>query len=63
MKAGAALSAGRREWIGLGVLMLPTILIGLATTVLHLAVARLSVDVSPCSSIAPPPFPTRQLPL
>jgi MFS transporter, DHA2 family, multidrug resistance protein len=47
MKAVAAPSAGRREWIGLRVLTLPTLLIDLATTVLHLAVPRLSVDVHP----------------
>jgi hypothetical protein len=38
------------EWIGLCVLTLPTILIGLASTILHLAVPRLSVDVHPNGS-------------
>ncbi len=42
--------AGRREWIGLAVLALPTMLIGLDITVLHLAVPRLSVDLQPSSS-------------
>ncbi len=42
--------AGRREWIGLAVLALPTMLIGLDMTVLHLAVPRLSVDLQPSSS-------------
>jgi hypothetical protein len=49
-EADAAPSAGRREWIGLGVLTLPTLLIGLATTVLYLAVPRLSVDLHPNGS-------------
>ncbi|MGH3946868.1 MAG: MFS transporter [Pseudonocardiaceae bacterium] len=43
-------SAGRREWTGLAVLALPTMLIGLDMTVLHLAVPRLSVDLQPSSS-------------
>ncbi|HVE97197.1 MAG TPA: MFS transporter [Pseudonocardiaceae bacterium] len=42
--------AGRREWIGLAVLALPTMLIGLDITVLHLAVPQLSVDLQPSSS-------------
>jgi MFS transporter, DHA2 family, multidrug resistance protein len=39
--------AGRREWIGLAVLMLPTLLIVMDLTVLHLAVPRLSADLRP----------------
>ncbi|MGH3920883.1 MAG: MFS transporter, partial [Pseudonocardiaceae bacterium] len=46
----AGRSAGRREWTGLAVLALPTMLIGLDMTVLHLAVPRLSVDLQPSSS-------------
>lgn len=42
--------AGRREWAGLAVLALPTMLIGLDMTVLHLAVPRLSADLQPGSS-------------
>ncbi|HZA17747.1 MAG TPA: MFS transporter [Pseudonocardiaceae bacterium] len=42
--------AGRREWVGLAVLALPTMLIGLDITVLHLAVPQLSVDLQPSSS-------------
>ena len=43
-------SAGRREWIGLAVLMLPTLLIAMDLTVLHLAVPSLSADLQPSSS-------------
>lgn len=42
--------AGRREWIGLAVLMLPTLLIAMDLTVLHLAVPALSADLQPSSS-------------
>lgn len=42
--------AGRREWLGLAVLALPTMLIGLDLTVLHLAVPRLSADLQPGSA-------------
>ncbi|MCZ7417453.1 MFS transporter [Streptomyces sp. WMMC897] len=42
--------AGRREWIGLAVLSLPTLLISLDLTVLHLAVPKLSADLGPSSS-------------
>jgi len=42
--------AGRREWIGLGVLMLPTLLIAMDLTVLHLAVPAISRDLKPTSS-------------
>ena len=42
--------AGRREWLGLAVLALPTILIGLDVTVLHLAAPILSTDLAPSSS-------------
>src|ERR687894_3036501 len=47
MNAGATPRAGRREWIGLAVLALPTLLIGLDLTALHLAVPRLSEDLAP----------------
>lgn len=39
--------ATRREWIGLAVLMLPTLLIVMDLTVLHLAVPHLSADLKP----------------
>ncbi len=42
--------AGRREWIGLAVLMLPTLLIVMDMTVLHLAVPHLTTDLQPTSS-------------
>jgi DHA2 family multidrug resistance protein-like MFS transporter len=42
--------AGRREWLGLAVLALPTILLGLDMTVLHLAAPILSADLAPSSS-------------
>jgi DHA2 family multidrug resistance protein-like MFS transporter len=42
--------AGRREWIGLAVLMLPTLLIAMDFTVLHLAVPHLTADLQPTST-------------
>jgi DHA2 family multidrug resistance protein-like MFS transporter len=42
--------ATRREWIGLAVLMLPTLLIAMDLTVLHLAVPAISRDLNPSSS-------------
>ncbi len=42
--------AGRREWIGLAVLMLPTLLIVMDLTVLHLAIPHLSADLQPSST-------------
>lgn len=42
--------AGRREWVGLAVLMLPTLLISMDFTVLHLAVPQLSADIRPSST-------------
>src|SRR5512138_3140994 len=42
--------AGQREWIGLAVLMLPTLLIVMDLTVLHLAVPHLSADLQPSST-------------
>ncbi|HEY8582506.1 MAG TPA: MFS transporter, partial [Capillimicrobium sp.] len=46
----AAPRAGRREWLGLAVLVLPTILISMDLTVLHLAVPHLSSDLRPTST-------------
>ncbi|MEU8586952.1 MFS transporter [Streptomyces sp. NPDC048664] len=46
-QAGAPPRAGRREWTGLAVLALPTMLIGLDMTVLHLAVPYLSRRLHP----------------
>lgn len=42
--------AGRREWIALAVLVLPTILLAIDMTVLHLAVPHLSAALKPTSS-------------
>ncbi|ATL25048.1 MFS transporter [Streptomyces formicae] len=42
--------AGRREWIGLTVLALPTLLISMDMTVLYLAVPHLSADLGPSST-------------
>lgn len=42
--------ANRREWLGLGVLMLPTLLIVMDLTVLHLAVPHLSAALRPSST-------------
>lgn len=50
MSANALPRAGRREWIGLAVLMLPTLLIAMDLTVLHLAVPHLSADLKPTSA-------------
>jgi DHA2 family multidrug resistance protein-like MFS transporter len=40
-------SAGRREWIALAVLALPTLLISVDLSVLHLALPHLSADLQP----------------
>lgn len=42
--------AGRKEWIGLAVLLLPTFLIAIDLTVLHLAIPALSRDLAPTSA-------------
>lgn len=42
--------AGRREWIGLAVLALPTLLLSLDMSVLHLAVPHLAADLRPSST-------------
>jgi MFS transporter, DHA2 family, multidrug resistance protein len=42
--------AGRREWAGLAVLALPTLLASMDLTVLHLAVPHISADLQPSSS-------------
>jgi len=43
-------SAGRREWVGLAVLALPTLLVTMDLSVLFLAVPKLSRDLEPTSS-------------
>jgi DHA2 family multidrug resistance protein-like MFS transporter len=42
--------AGRREWIGLGVIALPCLLYSMDLTVLNLAVPSLSADLAPTSA-------------
>jgi DHA2 family multidrug resistance protein-like MFS transporter len=42
--------AGRREWIGLAVLALPTLLLSLDLSVLYLALPHLAADLRPSSS-------------
>jgi MFS transporter, DHA2 family, multidrug resistance protein len=41
--------AGRREWVGLGVLALPCLLYSMDLTVLYMAVPKLSADLHPSS--------------
>jgi DHA2 family multidrug resistance protein-like MFS transporter len=50
MNAAAPSRAGRREWIGLGVIALPCLLYSMDLTVLDLAVPLLSADLRPTSS-------------
>ena len=50
MQAISPRRAGRREWLGLAVLMLPTLLIVMDLTVLHLAVPHLSTELKPTSA-------------
>ncbi|MDT0329526.1 MFS transporter [Nocardiopsis lambiniae] len=45
-----AAKAGLREWLGLAVLALPTILLALDFTVLHLALPHLAADLAPTSA-------------
>lgn len=45
--AAPAPRAGRREWLALGVLVLPTLLLAIDLTVLHLALPRLAADLRP----------------
>ncbi|WP_119419384.1 MFS transporter [Desertibaculum subflavum] len=46
----ASVLAGRREWIGLGVIALPCLLYSMDLTVLNLAVPHLSADLKPTSA-------------
>jgi DHA2 family multidrug resistance protein-like MFS transporter len=50
MSAEAAARAGRREWVGLGVLALACVVYAMDLTVLHLAVPSLSEDLQPTST-------------
>jgi MFS transporter, DHA2 family, multidrug resistance protein len=49
MQSSTPPRAGQREWLGLAVLLLPTLLIVMDLTVLHLAVPHLSADLQPSS--------------
>ncbi|WP_223839535.1 MFS transporter [Nocardiopsis deserti] len=42
--------AGRREWVGLAVLMLPVLLIAMSVTVMNFAVPHLGADLRPSST-------------
>ena len=44
--------AGAREWLGLALLALPTVLLGLDLTLLHLALPALAADLQPTSTEA-----------
>ncbi|OLF11302.1 MFS transporter [Actinophytocola xanthii] len=48
--AGTARLAGRREWLGLAVLALPTLLLSIDLGVLYLALPNLSADLGPSST-------------
>jgi DHA2 family multidrug resistance protein-like MFS transporter len=50
MTQNAAPRAGRREWIGLAVLLLACLVYAMDLTVLHLAVPQLSADLEPSSA-------------
>jgi DHA2 family multidrug resistance protein-like MFS transporter len=50
MAAEVPPKAGRREWIGLGVIALPCLLYSMDLTVLNVAVPHLSADLKPTSS-------------
>jgi len=50
LNSASPTKAGRQEWIGLAVLMLPTLLIAMDLTVLHLAVPSLSTALQPSST-------------
>ena len=49
MAAEETLRAGRREWVGLGVLALACVVYAMDLTVLHLAVPSLSEELQPTS--------------
>ncbi|WP_159943123.1 MULTISPECIES: MFS transporter [unclassified Nocardiopsis] len=48
--SSAPLRAGAREWTGMAVLSLPTMLLTMDLTVLHLAVPHLSADLAPSAT-------------
>src|SRR5687768_18262039 len=50
MTAATGMRAGRREWIGLVVLALPSLLISMDLTVLNLAVPALTAELAPSAA-------------
>jgi DHA2 family multidrug resistance protein-like MFS transporter len=50
MAAAETPKAGRREWIGLGVIALPCLLYSMDLTVLNVAIPQISADLKPSSS-------------
>jgi MFS transporter, DHA2 family, multidrug resistance protein len=50
MSSEAPPKAGRREWLGLAVLALPTLLISMDLTVLHLALPALTAELRPTNT-------------
>lgn len=42
--------AGRREWLGLGLLVLPSLLLFMMLTILFLAAPNLAADLNPTST-------------
>ncbi|QSB15932.1 MFS transporter [Natronosporangium hydrolyticum] len=44
------LRAGRREWLGLGMLALPALLVSMDLTILHLAAPAISADLQPTAA-------------
>src|SRR5918992_6119844 len=48
--SASAPRAGRREWIGLAVILLPTLLYAMDLTVLHLAIPAISRDLAPTAT-------------
>ncbi|WP_329427639.1 MFS transporter [Streptosporangium sp. NBC_01495] len=49
-EAGSGVRAGRREWLGLTVLALPTFLLSIDLTVLYLALPQLTAELAPSST-------------
>ncbi len=50
MNADVPSKAGRREWLGLAILALPTLLVSMDMTVLHLAVPAITDDLQPSNT-------------
>lgn len=50
MTSAVTVRAGTRQWVGLGLLALPTVLLGLDMTVLYLVLPSLTVDLAPTAT-------------